>query len=146
MDEEPDQHFQIDLFAAERQAFPDQMGDPKPQCRVKTFNVLGAPNDVQRSKNDTSVDGQAVGVTLGFEVGGWETLPQAKGSDTVAPPNKTADDLAGKPVHCQPNPSGLCLLGHKGAQFVALQHQRRWCWSAHVFDDTTSAGSAPPNT
>ena len=57
MDEEPDEYFQIDLFAAERQTFSYQMSDPKPQCRVEPLNVLGASNFVQRIKNDTFTDG-----------------------------------------------------------------------------------------
>ena len=33
------------------------MSDPKSQGGVETFNVLGAPNDVQRPENDTFIDG-----------------------------------------------------------------------------------------
>lgn len=34
-------------------------------------------------------------MTSGFEIGSWETLPEAKGPYTIPETDETADDLAG---------------------------------------------------
>ena len=129
------------VFAAERQTFPDQMGDAKAQRGVQTLDVLGAADDVQRAQNDRFVGRQRVGMTAGGQVGRGEAVPQSPGPFQVALPDETADDLAGEPVHRQPDPLPIRMVSHKGAYFVALQHQRRGCWSAQPFFETTSAGS-----
>ncbi len=79
VDEEPDQHLQVDLSAAERQTFPDQMGDPKPQGRVEPLDELRASNLVQRAENDAFVGSQTIGMTPGFQVGRGEALPESEG-------------------------------------------------------------------
>ncbi|WP_407572874.1 hypothetical protein [Deinococcus altitudinis] len=50
MNEEPDQHFQAALFAAEGQTFSYQMGQSEPQRGVEPLNVLGASDPVQGAK------------------------------------------------------------------------------------------------
>ena len=115
MDEEPDQHLQIDLFATERQTFPYQMSQPETPGRVEPFDVLGASNPVERTKNDALVDGQTIGVTPGFQVGRGKALPEAEGPDAIAQTDKTADNLAGQAVHREPDPALLCLTCHTGA-------------------------------
>ena len=91
------------------------MGQSETQGGVEPFNVLGASNLVQRTKNDTFIDSQTIGMTSGFEVGNWEALSQTKGPYAISEADETADDFTGQSVHGQPNPSGLCLPGHKGA-------------------------------
>jgi len=141
VDEEPHEHLQMGLLAAERQAFPDQVGDPKAQGGIEPFDVLGAPDDVQRVEDHAGIHLETIGMTPRFEVRRGQAVPQAPGAFKVPVSDETADDLAAQAVHREPDPALLCLLGHKGAYLIALQHQRRWCWSAHVFDDTTSNGS-----
>ena len=69
MDEEPDEHLQVGLFAAERETSADQVGQSEAQGGVETLDVLGPTNAVQCAKNDAFIRAQAVCMTDRVQVG-----------------------------------------------------------------------------
>jgi len=46
VDEEPNEHLQVDLLAAEGQTFADQVSDTQAQGGVEAFDMLSAPDAV----------------------------------------------------------------------------------------------------
>ena len=94
MDEEPDEHLEVGLFAAERQATAHQMGQSQAQRGVEAFDVLSASNPVQCTEDNAFVGGQAVCMTDRIEIWRRETLPQSEGAYRVSPPQKATDDSA----------------------------------------------------
>jgi len=74
VDEEPNEHLQVDLLAAEGQTFADQVSDTQAQGGVEAFDMLSAPDAVETTEDDGLASGEAVCVTDRPQIGNREQV------------------------------------------------------------------------